>query len=300
LAGKNAKRLSPAMGFPHIAISAYCTPIIQPYADGRMIFRSIDGLVCYDFRRPDPKTTRTIKLTIPDKLTGPRGDIHLTLYTKDHTVDRGGVKGAGLMHAADVSKLKWDGRELTGAVGVDLPRTRKTVYYDLETEMTSGGKLTGTVRLEEKALNKPVPLAGVVRSMKRQPAWQPKCDHVFWLEEAALNKDRKPGRLLLFVTLDDGKVAKVAAWADRTTKTRPAVYPGEDLRIESGKLVGSFEVRYRADKWTKPLTAEGYTAAAKYTIRAVPSKGDVKDIGSYKGTYGIAWSRQAQVKGTIE
>jgi outer membrane protein assembly factor BamB len=300
LAGKNAKQISPAMGFPHVAISAYCTPIVQPYADGRMIFRSVDGLVCYDLRRPDPKTTKTIKLTIPDKLTGPRGDIHLSLYARDQSVDRGGIKGAGLMHAADVSKLKWNGETLTGQLGVDLPRTRKTVYFDLDAKNT-GGKLTGTARLGEKALKKPVARAGAVHSMKHQPAWQPPCDHVLWLEEAALNKDRKPGRLLLFVSLkDDGSIARVAAWADRTTKTRPAVYPGDDLQIKHGKLVGSLVVRYRADQWTRPLTAEGYTAAAKYTIEAVPSKGDQKNIGSYRGTYGIAWSRKAPIKGTVE
>ncbi len=298
-AGADARQLAGDMGFPHVAITAYCTPIVQPYADGRIVFRSLDGLVCYDLRKPADASARTIHLTIPDELAGPRGDLHVSLYTQAGQVTRGGIRGGSFIHNVDVSPLRWDGRRLTGRLGIDLPATRKSEYYRIDARADADGTLTGTVTLPAQALDEPIDLAGGIRTMTHQPAWQPPCDYVLWLEGAAFNRDRKAGRLLLFVTVRDGEVTRLDAWADRTTKTRPVVYP-EKLELRDGTLHGTIVVRYRADEWTRPLTAGGPCAAGRYTFQARLVTGDHEDLGTYTGTYGIGGSRSAKMAGRVE
>ncbi|MFP4104665.1 MAG: PQQ-binding-like beta-propeller repeat protein [Phycisphaerae bacterium] len=298
--GKKPRQLSPDMSFPHVAITAYCTPIIQPYAKGKLYFRALDGLVCYDFRKPADKNNREISLNIPGQLAGAEDDLKVKLYAVKGKIDRGGIIDSRQMHNVDVSKLTWDGEKLGGMLGVDFPRTRKTDWYDVDALVTNGRKLKGTVTLKENAFDKPLKLDETVQTMKHQPAWQPRCDYVLWLKGASFQKGPSPKRLLLFVSTDkEGKLQRLTAWADQTTKTRPVIYP-QDIEIKNGRLVGTFAVRYRPDQWTSPLSENGLTAVGVYEIDAKLEKSDKQDVGEYTGTYGAAWKKSRPLTGTIK
>ncbi len=296
--GKQPRRLTPCTALPHVAITAYCTPIVLAYSDGRIYCRAMDGLVCYDLRKPKKGTANSLHLIIPGELAGPRGDLKISLYTDKGDIDRGGVEGGGFIHNVDVSKLTWDGNHLTGSMGIDLPRTRKAEYYHVDAKVFDDGRLEGTVTLTEPGLKQPEARKGVVKTMKHQPAWQPACDYVLWLEEAAMNREGHGGRLLLFVTTRDGEVTRLQAWADQTTKTRPVLYP-QSLELKDGRLKGTIDVRYRADEWTHPLTDSGNTAAATYTFDAKLEKSDGKKVGNYTGTYGVKWSKTVKLTGRL-
>lgn len=291
-AGRDPKQLTGDSAFPHVAITAYTTPIVQPYRNGRLYFRSLDGLVCYDFRKPTKGEAPSLHLTIPSELTGPRGDLHVSLYTEKGSITRGGVRGGDFLHDVDVSKIEWDGQTLRGKLGIDLPRTRKAEWYSVDARVLDSGKITGTVTLHEKGLPEPIEVKGDVHTMKHQPAWQPSCEYVLLLDGASINVKENRKRLLLFVP-------KMDAWADQTTKTRPVVYPRK-LNIKDGKISGTIDVRYRADKWTTPLVGEGATTAATYTFEATLKKGDNRNVGTYKGTYGVEWSRTMDLTGRLE
>jgi len=152
------------------------------------------------------------------------------------------------------------------------------------------GWLTGTITSTLNAFKKPIAREGEVTAIEREPHWMPVCTHVLQLHDAAIQQGGRPGRLLLFLTVEDAQLIRVEGFANRTTQARPVIN-AEQLALTDGRLSGVFQVQYRADEWAQPLTEQGYTAAAEYEIDAKLA-GSGKS-GSYKGLFGVRWTRTA-------
>jgi hypothetical protein len=119
---------------------------------------------------------------------------------------------------------------------------------------------------------------------------------VLLLDGASLNRSRQAKRLLLFVSIEGGKLRNVSGFADQTTKGRPIV-DASGLTLAGQRLSGTVHVRYRADEWTTPLVERGTTAAATYTIDCDLGKREV--MGRYRGTYGAEWKMEGELMGAL-
>ena len=294
-AGKNPKRLNPEIGLPHRAITGYYIDMEPIYSKGRVYFRTLEGLICYDLRKPDPATSRTLQIELPAALTGLASPRTLSLYVVDGKVHHGGVSGSGRTHAVDASGLTLRDNRLSGEMKIGLEEATKPEPYKVDMRI-DGDRVSGTITAVEEAFDSPVSRQGKVTAMQHQANWMPPATHVLNLEDAALNVARNPGRLLLFLTVRDGKLHLVQGWADQTTKARPAVY-ADDLKLVDGRLQGTVAVRYRPDEWTTPLVGKGTSAAATYDIDA--RLAGAGDLGRYSGTLGAKPERAVEVSGRV-
>ncbi len=295
-AGTKPRKLTAHVGMPHRAITGYYIDLEPIYYKGRLYFRTLEGMICYDMRKPAPETSQTLRLRMPDELLGTRDNRPVLLYVRDGKITHGGVPGASRLHAADVSRLTLQDGKLSGMLGVGLFEPTRPSMFEVDATI-EGDEVSGTMAVIEKAFDRPIEVSGDITKMPHQRNWMPPATHVLNLEGAARNVNRKPGRLLLLPTIRDGKILHVAAWADHTTKTMPAVY-WDDLQIKDGRLVGKVQIRYRPDEWTTPLAKYGSTAGAEYVIDA-DLDGSGK-LGSYKGVYGVGLRRSAKLSGKVE
>lgn len=107
---------------------------------------------------------------------------------------------------------------------------------------------------------------------------------------SAIQQDGKSGRPLLFLTVEDARLSRVEDFANRTTQAKPVIN-AEQLALTDGRPSGVFQVQYRVDEWARPLTEQGYTAAAEYEIDAELARSSKS--GSHKGLFGVRWTRTA-------
>ncbi|MFW6061509.1 MAG: PQQ-binding-like beta-propeller repeat protein [Planctomycetota bacterium] len=294
-AGRDPQELTGVVEMPHDSITGYYVDLEPIYHKGRVYFRGLEGLICYDLRKRDPQTSRTIRLEVPASLTGLRRDRTVRVYVSGGEITHGDLAGGGRIHDVDTSHLRLEGDRLTGGIGIGIYAGRHPEMYHLDARV-SDGEVRGRMAIAEPAFSEPLELSGQIESMEHQPAWMPPATHTIVLTEAARNRPGEAGRLILLPTIRDGEIQHVAAWADHTTTSPPAVYY-TGLRVRDGRLVGEVQVRYRPDKWTTPLVEHGETAGATYTIDAdLDGQGR---IGSYTGTYGTALERSAEITGTV-
>lgn len=290
------RKLNGTMAMPYDAISGYYVPIEPIYYKGKIYCRSLLGMHCFDLRKPEPEQAGTIRMEIPARLTGDRTR-QVSLFLRDGQISHAGLSGSSRIHAVDPFRLQWDGRQLSGAFLAAVSSPYNAERYAVKGRADKDGRLTGQITAEQDGFAQPIERSGKIVSINHQPNWMPPCTHLFVLEGAALNVDRKPGRLIVFLTLRNGEILKATGWADHTTKTMPAVF-ADKLKLEDGRLTGCLTVRYRADEWTTPLVESGTTAAAEYEIDC-KLKGNGK-LGSYTGTYGIEWSRSDELVGKVK
>lgn len=291
------RRLSAQAALPHVAITAYEVPMEWPYVDGFFYCRALKGLVCYDLRKPAAAVeARQLHLRIPGPMAGRRSDLEVVLYERNGHLIHGGHRGAGELHAVDVSDLQWDGKRLSGTMNVDVESNRRHEAYDVRATLGEDGTLCGTIRTGVAAFKRPVGVSGEVQVVEHEANWMPDCTHVLRLDEAVCNADRSRQYLLLFLTVRDGTLARVEGFAPRTTKGRPVV-DWEDLAIRDGRLCGEVVVRYRPDPWSVPLVEQGTSAAAVYHMDCpLASAGPA---GRYHGRYGVKWSQAAALIGSL-
>jgi hypothetical protein len=297
-AGRELRQLSGVFAMPHASITGYYIDLEPVYYKGRLYFRGMEGILCYDLRKQDAEATRILRLSVPQAVTGLSRDRALRLYTDDGSITHGNLVGSDQLHDVDVSRLQLDGDKLTGELDIGIYEGRHPESYFIDAKIENG-QVSGTIAAVEKRFGKPLEMEDQITAMVHQPAWMPPASYVLRLENAARNRENRPGRLLLLPTVRDGKIVHIAGWADQTTKSPPAIYY-DKLRIEDGRLVGELAVRYRPDRWTTPLVEHGDTAAAVYQIDARLQKGDGEKLGSYTGMYGAALKRTAPLEGSVE
>jgi len=281
------QQLHDAVGFGPRTITGYEVPIQWPCVDGRLYARTLDGLACFDLRRPaDVPENRTLRATIPARVAGSGEDLEVTLTQRGGRLKHGGFAGSRRLHAIDTSQAKWDGRRLTGTLRIDVDGYRRFDEFQVDATLDDNGRLRGTITRRVEAFEKPVPRSGPITALPHQPNWMPACTHVLQLADAGIQQGGREGRLLLFLTVEGGSLQRIDAFADQTTQAHP-VLDASSLEWKVNRLSGTIRVRYRADEWAQPLTEHGDTAAAEYDINA--KLGESGDVGAYTGTYGVAW-----------
>lgn len=291
------RRLNAEIAFGFYTITGYQVPIQWPYVDGYLYCRSLKGLVCYDLRQPAATdNARTLQFNIPAALTGRREDLSVTLYERDGRLTHGGFSGGRFLYDVDVSAVRWDGKRLEGTLGIDVESNEKLEAYGVEASLGKTGALAGTITTGVPAFGKSIAVSGSAKAIERQANWMPECTHVLWLNDAVCNADRSRQPLMLFLTVEGGRLARVEGFAPRTTKARPAV-DGRALQLDDDRLTGKVTVRFRPDPWSTPLAEQGVSAAAEYRLDCkLVAAGEA---GSFTGTYGVAWSRTGRLAGTI-
>jgi hypothetical protein len=222
--------------------------------------------------------------------------MEVVLYERNGRLTHGGFNEAGFLHTVDVSKLKWDGKRLAGTMKIDVESNRRYEAYKVNAMLAGDGTLSGTVKTGVGRFSRPVKVSGAVSTMEHQPNWMPGCTHVLRLEEAVCNADRTRQYLLLFVTVAGARLLRVEGFAPRTVKSRPVV-DAEDLKLKDGRLSGKVAVRYRPDPWSAPLAERDASAAARYNLDCSLTK--TGQVGSYKGFYGVEWSRTGRLEGRL-
>lgn len=259
-------------------ITGYEVPIKWPYVEGRLYGRTLHGLACFDLRKPpQTPTNRTLHMRIPARMVGRHSDMHVTLSQRDGELTHGGFRGASRLHRVRVDGLDWEGEHLAGTMEIAADGYRKFAEYHVDATANEDGWLSGTVSRRVEALDESVPMSGKVLAVEHQPAWMPPATHVLHLDDAAIQEDGNRGQLLLFLTVEDGRIKQVGGFAPRTTQA-PPVIDGSGLELSGGRLTGKIEVRYRPDKWAEPLSKAGGTAAAVYTLQADLTGSD--EVGS--------------------
>jgi hypothetical protein len=289
--GGRPQQLHGAVGFGPRTITGYEVPIQWPYVDGRLYARTLDGLACFDLRRPaEGPENRTLRTTIPARVAGSGQDLQVTLTQRGGRLTHGGFAGSPRLHAVDTTQAKWDGRRLSGMLRIDVDGYRRFDEFEVDAALGDDGHLSGTITSRAEPFEKPVPRRGTISAIPHQPNWMPPCTHVLQLPAAGIQQGGLEGRLLLFVTIQAGTLRQVAAFADQTTQARP-VLDASCLKYAGNRLSGIIRVRYRADQWAQPLAERGETAAAEYEIDARLSESG--DVGAYTGVFGVAWLRSA-------
>jgi outer membrane protein assembly factor BamB len=275
------------VGFGPRTITGYEVPLQWPYVDGRLYVRTLRGLACFDLRQPaETERNRTLRMAIPARVAGFSEDLMVTLVQRDGKLTHGGFRQSRRLHAVGVSEVRWDGRNLRGILRIDVNGYRQFDDYKVDAALDQHGVLTGTITRQIQAFRKPLERGGPITAISRQPNWMPFCTHVLQLHDAAIQQGGREGRLLLFVTVEDGTLKRMEAVADQTTQSRP-VLEAEQLQLDRGRLTGVIRVCYRADQWAQPHSENGDSAAATYTIDAKLTESG--KAGSYQGTYGITW-----------
>ncbi len=288
LADKNRPvPLHGSTGFGPRTITGYEVPIQWPYVGGFLYARTLDGLVCCDLREPEATPgNQTLLATIPAAIAGSRVDLHATFTQRDGHLTHGGLRESRRLHAIDTSKAVWDGRRLSGGIGIDVDGYRRFDPLEIDAVADKNGRLTGTIRSTLDAFGSPIPRSGKITALPREPHWMPPCTHVLQLDKAAIQQGGREGRLLLYLTVQAGQLERVEAFANQTTQARPVLVTNE-LTLADGRLTGTIKVRFRADEWAQPLTQSGDSAAGEYTIDArLAASGEV---GEYRGNYGVKW-----------
>ncbi|MFP3937148.1 MAG: PQQ-binding-like beta-propeller repeat protein [Phycisphaerae bacterium] len=297
-AGQEPTQLNGETSWPHDSITAYCTQIETPYVNGRIYMRALDGLVCYDLRKPDESRSQTLKLSIPEKVTGKREDLDASIYVIDEECSHGGFEAAPVYRAIEASELRLRQDNLEGYVLVDLQHTGHPERYDIDARLSSDGSISGMISTSEEAFEEPLDVSGEIHLGERQPEWMPECTHVLWLQGASVRKDGQRQPMFVFLTIEDGDVVAATGMATRTTKAWLLVN-ADGLEVKSGRITGELVVRHRPDEWTTPLTGNGSTAGGVYEID-IAADGAEGVVGSYTGTYGAAWRLTADINGRVE
>ena len=287
-----------AFGFR--TITGYEVPMQWPQVEGILYARTFAGMTAVDLRQPEATPrNQTLRMTIPGELLGKPEDVHATLTQRVGRVTHGGFRESDRLHAIDAADAKWDGRRLTGTLRIDPRGIRAFGEYEVDAAADEGGDLSGTITSRLPAFDQPIALEGTVFVMRRQPEWMPPATRVLRLEDAAIQRGGRRGRLLLFLTIRDGKLDSVAGFADQTTKT-PPVIDAANLELRGNRLTGTVRARFRPDEWTAPLTASADTAdtaAAEYQLDVDLTEADDGEmLGTYTGTYGAAWSQSMKLK----
>jgi len=289
------KNLHGSIGFGPRTITGYEVPIAWPYVDGVLYARTMDGMAAFDLRKaPDTEENRTLHMTIPGKVVGTSRDLDATLTQRGGKLSHGGFRSARRLRSIDTSRAQWDGKRLIGTLGIDVTGFQQPDTFEIDAAADEAGRLTGTITSRLAALDKPVERSGKITAMEHQDWWMPPADHVLWLENAAIQETGKPGRLLLYVRADGGKLVEVRGMADHTTKAMPVV-DGSELRLANGRLSGTVRARYRADEWAEPLGDGGGSAAGEYTVDAKLVGASGEQVGIYKGTYGTEWEMTCEL-----
>ena len=286
-------QLHDQVGFAPRTITGYEVPIQWPYVDGRLYVRTLKGLACFDLRQPpDSSKNQTLRMTVPARVAGFGEDLKLTLIQRDGKLTHGGFRQSRRLHAVDVSGVQWDGRYLNGTLRIDVNAYRRFDDFHVDAELGPDDTIAGSITRQFQSLQKPLPRRGAVTSIPHQPNWMPDCTHVLQLQDAAIQQSGRVGRLLLFLTVDSGNLTNVEAFADQTTQSRP-VLDASQMQFDNGRLTGVIRVLYRADEWAQPLAERSDCAAAVYAIDA--TLGETGEVGSYEGTYGVAWNQTADI-----
>jgi hypothetical protein len=271
----------------------YMIPILSPIVDGRIFIRSHDAILCYDLREPSRLNKQTLVLEFPAGLYGNPSAVNACLRVRNGRLTHGWSREGDALQSIETSRARWDGRELSGVLGVDSG----WMLEDFQVKAAlRGDTLSGVISTTVRGFAKPVGVKGTVTPVKRDAGWKPDWTHVLRLEQATLNWQGNPGHMYLMFSVADGRVAGMGG-SGLGRAPLQAVF--RDLRLEAGRLRGTVVGVFRPDLWISGLTEDGaeQRVAASYDLDVDLTK--EQDAGTHSGNWGIAWNTERALTGRL-
>jgi outer membrane protein assembly factor BamB len=271
----------------------YLIPILPPIVDGRIFIRSHDAILCYDLREPDHLSKQTLVLELPAGLYGNASAVHAQLRLRNGRLCHGWLREGGALRSIETSRARWDGRELSGVLGVDSG----WMLEDFEVKAAlQGDTLSGAISTTVRGFAKPVAVKGAVTLAKRDAGWKPDWTHVLRLEQATLNWQGNPGQMYLMLSVDGERVVGMGGSG---LGKAPLQTDFRKFRIEGGRLRGTVVGIFRPDLWISGLTESGaeQRVAASYDLDVDLTK--EQDAGTHSGGWGLAWSTERPLTGRL-
>jgi hypothetical protein len=273
----------------------YIIPILSPIVDGRIFIRSHDAILCYDLREPAGLSKETLELGLPASLFGNPAAASAQLRVRNGRLVHGWLREGESLRAVETSRARWDGKQLTGTLGIDSGWMLED--FDVKAER-SGDRMTGTIGAAVRGFAKPLALAGAVQVTARAVAGKEPWTHMLSLQDAARHSDGKAVPLNVGITVADGRITGIVGGPATTGRALLQI----DLRkssIQNDKLSATFTVVFRPDMWISALTEAGpdQRAASMYVVDVDLAK--AQDAGSYTGTWGAAWSEELPLTGAV-
>ncbi len=294
----------------------YMCPIKPAMADGRLVCRLGDKLVCYDMRKDPTTASRTVELTCPEAYTSSVAEhdaVRLRIRFPRSAAPEVAAKwpeivgpeaGAVNNWAAGYARaLPWrsypaDGLALTDEGLRGNARVPMGWHYEQWTLdlARDGDTLAGTFTRAVPAVDDPVAVAGKIGGkVARTEAGE---TLVLEMDGAATQLQRNRDTVPLTVALvRTGEGLRGWACAGKVNGVTHEVAPS-GLVLEKGRLAGTLTVLFRNDRYFY-LNAEAKTAvAATYEVDATVADGAV--TGTFSGTVGEAWSHTGRARGRID
>jgi len=311
----------------------YSAPTKPAIADGRIVMRLADKLVCYDLRQEPGHDTEVIELVAENALVGLPdaldNDIAIRIRKDgDRLISIGGKAGRvagperadaapwGGSWAAAMPWRKTVPRELTltqgglsGPVTLRLGWQHEPWTLDLERD---GDTFTGTYTRTASLLPEPIAVNGHVDgALKPQGDGTRRFDFnlrggIGGLED--LKAGRADENLTVIVTCKGDHI--VSAWAacGRMNVVLHEVDPS-GLKVEGNKMTGELVLVTHDDEYQDLHfasaeqefrdAARGPAVAARYAVDLIA--GDDNAIaGSHEGTVGVAWEHTGKVSGELK
>lgn len=295
----------------------YTCPIKPAIADGRLICRLADRIVCYDLRKDPSQTSETIELTARGAFTSSTENgnpVKLRVRLVDGEVSRVSASWPEVVgpegHKVDEKWVVWykkplrwrtypapdlqlaDG-ELAGRASVPMGWQFEDWQFDVRRE---GDKFEGTYVRRIPAVANPLKVSGDVTGTTFDVD-DGRC-YVLRLDKAGTQLQRSSEKRPITVVVVEGKNGRKRGWAvcGKINGMAHEVDPLQ-LRISDGKVSGKVTVILRSDAYFHLNADERTSVAATYEVDARVKDGKI--AGRHGGMFGHAWQRQGKITGSI-
>lgn len=328
-ADEGFKQLPGRLSLP--VAQGYMCPVKPALADGRLILRTENSILCYDLRaRPETKQTRILRLSAVGAVPGlgPSRDGTVDIQIRERAgrlltigADNVPVLSADRLGVADwqgerlhspyrssrADALTLDAAGLRGDVVLRLGYNHESWSFDLKSE---GDGFTGTYTRRATPLKTPLAVSAGVGG---QHLPRPDGSGAVWAlylgnciaGPDALAQGQANQALSIVVRVDaGGKVLGGMAASGRCNIMPWELDPG-DLSVVNGRLRGHCTVLVRDDEFQdmhyerareqRRPSADGGTLAIALTLDTGTANGQLN--GQASGTIGAPWERHGRVDG---
>jgi outer membrane protein assembly factor BamB len=289
----------------------YTCPIKPAIADGRLFCRLADRIVCYDLRKPDDLTARTLELIAPEAFTSSLAEkdtVKLRVRSTEKGVPRVSASWPEVV-GPEAQKIaeKW-------VAWYKKPLHWRTYPAPDLTANLQTGKLAGKVKVPMgwhfeywtfedgedglravrslPAVNDPLKVSGKVsgRTFEGKDGQV----YVLKLHEAATQLQRSDRKQTVTVVVIDGEKGRRAwAMAGRINGMAHEADPSK-LTIRDGRVSGKVTVLFRDDPYFH-LNADEWTGvAATYDVDTKVRSNAV--TGKHSGRMGHAWQKELKLR----